>query len=184
MTIYEISQKFDVSLRTLKKLQKAGVLLADICSDKIEHILDNLKRGNALSVSQLISLIEDKTLINSLSDTYKAKVNSQIMDLGDYRKDSAQIEVYAYLSECAQGDKEAAKIIVKWIKSILPFDDVVVHSWLAVRAVINIPEPSRQSAIAKIPWAFTNIRKLPEFTNCFKLVGKKTYYSNFDKLDL
>lgn len=65
MNIYEFCEKFRISLGKAEKMRAAGVLLLDAGESKYGAVIRRqLSKGMALTVAQLLAMIEDSSILN------------------------------------------------------------------------------------------------------------------------
>lgn len=162
MNIYEFSEKFRISLRKARKMDKAGVLRLD--SGESEHgaeIRLQLRKGQPLTVAQLLYIIEDPAIMSELWP-YDEKAKNQLAALGNVNDEAAPREVAAHITEAARGDDEAIGVLIGGMKEIIPIEPVP-HHWIAVRLLMGLPSNIRGYDVPLIRRALLNCRKHTDF---------------------
>lgn len=168
MNIYEFCEKFRISLGKAEKMRAAGVLLLDAGESKYGAVIRRqLSKGMALTVAQLLAMIEDSSILNELG-RYAEKAQLQLAALGDVRNEVAPREVAAYISDAARRDKEAIGILVGWIKQILPAEPVT-HDWIAVRLLLGLQANVRKFDIPRIKTALFYCRRCIAFEGWWRI---------------
>ena len=126
-------------------------------------------RGNArLSVRQLLMLIDDPTIIDTLG-AFAPRARAQIAALGDFKATSAPPEVTAHIIDAARRSMVAAGFLVAWARPILPRTPVE-YQWLAVRLLAPLSGKLREQSLKLAPLASLYMRLAPEFEGCWHKV--------------
>jgi hypothetical protein len=168
MNIYEFCEKFRISLRKARKMDKAGVLRLD--SGESEHgaeIRQQLRKGQPLTVAHFLYIIEEPTILSELCP-YDEKAKNQLAALGDVNDEAAPREVAAYITDAARGDDEAIGILVGWLKGKIPAE-AVTHHWVAIRLLMGLAANIRGYDVPRIQRALLNCRKSPDFTGWWRV---------------
>jgi len=179
MNIYEFCEEFRIPIRKARKMQEAGVLRLDLGESKHgSAIRMQLRRGQHLTVSQLLVIIENPSILRELGH-YREKAERQIAELGDFRSEVAPREVAAYISDAARQDDAALVILIGWMKEFAP-SKPVTHYWFAVRLLMGIPANIRGYDIPRIGGALLNCRKHKNFAGWWRVenIGSRrvTFY--------
>lgn len=186
MNIHEISLKAHIPIKALKRLVDMKLLKVDPEPDISAALRFHLRGGAQLSVPQLLALIDEPDVIETLG-RFTERARAQIAALGDFSASSAPPEVTAYIMEAGQGDDAAARTIALWAKSVLPTREVR-HAWLAVRLLAPLPPHLRKQCGKLVTLALAYARKQPEFEGYWRnvTVGKtKTIaYHGFKQMNL
>lgn len=183
MNIYEVSEKFKISLKKLRLMEKAGVLRLDESAKASDPIRASFLNGNPLPVWQLVQLIEEPGLLLDLGK-YAADAERQVAALGHPEREPAPKEVAAYLTDAAKNEPEAVAILVRWLKQTVPARPVG-HSYLAARLLLGIPASLRKSEAPRIGRALLNCRNHPQFAGWWKVKPGVTQNSTvYQKLAL
>lgn len=162
MNIFEYAEKYEISLKKARRQMKDGVLRLDETIDpKAVEIYDWLSRGQNLTAAHLCTLIDSPGILLDLG-RYAPRAELQIDTLGNVKAEIAPKEVAIYITDAAHGDAEAAKILVEWIKQILPAKPVS-HHYIAVRLLLGLAPNVRQYDVPRMPRALLNCRKLEDF---------------------
>lgn len=184
MNIFEIAEKFGISIYKLRKLEKAGHLLIDFGeSEHGARIRYQMARGQPLTVGQQIEIVEDPSILRELGP-YQTKAEKQLATLGDVRGEAAPIEVAAHISDAAmRRDKDSINVLICWMKAVIPVEPVN-HNWLAVRLLMGIPANIRKFDVPRIQYALLNCRKSTDFEGWWRVEKiksrKQTLYQRPD----
>jgi len=160
-SLYEISEKYRVSVRKLRKMHKDGVLRCDGSGDPIaDDIRGYLERGQQLTVKQLVALIERPGLLLEIGprmDAAKAQVNA--LD----GPEPASGDLWPELAGAAANEPDALLKLIAWAQATIPGDRPVNHHWLAVRLLLAVPENLRKYEFPRLNRVFLHMRQRPEF---------------------
>jgi hypothetical protein len=118
-SIHEFCAEFHISLAKGRRMEKRGWLRVDGNATPIDEIRMALKRGQKLTVAQLVELIENPAGLLELGK-YASKAEEQLSALGDPRSQVAPKEVAANILEAFQNQSEAVEIVATWVRSIIP----------------------------------------------------------------
>ena len=182
MNIFEISEKFNLSLTKIKNMQKHGIL---ICDEGDGHPLAvamraNLMRNQDLSVEQLLLLIENPKIYAELKNR-QSQARKQIAALGDYEKEAMPAILAGRVLQAVENDEKAVKAVMAWIKSVLTMQEVP-FGYLGVRMGMGIPKANRKDFLSKFAGALMAVRKHPDFVGWFRVDyqknKKKVFYFN------
>lgn len=167
MNLYEFCDKYGISQRKAKRLEKDGLLSFDVDDTvPLSAMRHSLGKGNALTPMQLIELIENPKSIPMLG-RYAGKARDQIADLGDLSQSAAPIEVVAALSDAARGDPEAVHVMCDWLRRVIP-SRPVGHSYVAIRLLLGMQESIRQYEAPRITLAMLHCRKSPKLAGWWR----------------
>jgi len=182
MNIFEINEKYQISLGKLKRLVRDGLL---ICDEGDGHPLApamraNLVRNQDLSVEQLLLLIEKPKIYAELKNR-QSQARNQVKALGHYDIEAMPLDLVKAVNLAADDDPKGVKAVIAWVKSVLP-GEPVPYAFLGVRAGIRILPAGRHAFLTKFARALLNCRKDPEFAGCWrteqKSGRKRTLYFN------
>lgn len=162
MNIYEISEKFGVSMRALRKLEKGKVLKLDPVDPMVDKIVYLLSKSQRLPVDALAHLIENPDVLLELG-RHAGEAEYQISSLGNVQRDIAPPDVSAEIEMSAKGDDSAVEKLVAWLQTVIPTDCAVGHHFLAVRLLLSVPSGARPYAYSRLPRALLNVRRHPGF---------------------
>ena len=112
MNIYEFCEEYRISIGKARKMETAGVLRLD--PGESEHgaeIRQQLRKGQPLTVAQLLAIIEDPSVLRELG-RYREKAESQLAALGDVEGEAAHREVAAYITDAARGGEIVSHRVV------------------------------------------------------------------------
>lgn len=159
MNIFEVSEKFKISLKKLRAMDKAGILRLDESASAADPIRATLIKGNPLPVAQLVQLIEEPALLLDLGN-YAETARSQVAALGKPEREPAPKIVAAAVTDAAKNDPEAIATLVAWLKETIP-GRPVGHAYLATRLLLGIPASIRKFEGPRIGRALLNCRNHP-----------------------
>lgn len=163
MNLFEISEKFDLSLKKARIMHKAGVLLVDKEENElVAKMRYYLARGQHLTLLQLLALLEDRSILDQLG-RYYSDAEIQLDEIGDAVGQAAPLMVWASIYDASTGKgRDEAERIITWLKSVIPTNPVS-HYFVASRLVVGSPAASRPSRYKNVSQALLQIRKLESF---------------------
>ena len=181
LTLREAAVQSSVSLANLRKLERMGWLkFANVSADPLkadaEALRFHLSRNQALTVAQILMLLDRPELLDELPPKYGERASVQLAALGNAGSEAPSSTVTAYIADAARGDTDAAERLATWLKGALPARDVG-HAWVAVRLLLGVPPHMRDDAGKAIPLALMHARKL--LNGYFHKEGKATIYHQF-----
>ena len=185
MNVFEFSEKYKISRAKSRQIAKDNPQWFPDAPGDFDHIRAGLMNGDKLTALQLIQLIEQPSGLLELGGQ-AGKAKSELDALANPQ--AAPKEVSANIMEAAKGEPEAIRILVDWLKSIIP-EKPVSHAFIAVRLLLGVPVSIRKSEGARIPRALLNARKQPDFAGWWHIVeGRKnrnvTIYQKSDLANL
>jgi alkylated DNA nucleotide flippase Atl1 len=158
MNIHEFCQRFKVSQRKAREMEKAGVLTLDpVDVDSVADIRGALLRGNPLSALMLVRLVEDPALFELIGGAPGQRAKAAVNDLAFVI--AAPDALIASIPEAAYGKPEAVELLASWIKSMLPTGKLVTHPYIAVRLLKGTPAHMREDMARKINSALGHVRR-------------------------
>lgn len=168
MNLYEFCEKFRISLRKARNMEKTGVLrITSVGSEHGAEIRFQLQKGQPLTVAHLLYIIEDSAIMSELWP-YGDKVKIQLAALGRVKDEAAPREVAAYISDAARRNQEAVEVLMRWAMEVIPAEPVT-HHWLATRLLMGISANVRKYDVPRISRALLNCRKHPEFQRWWRV---------------
>jgi len=189
MNIYEMSEKYKITLVKLRRLHKDGHLRCegDPGEELVSQMRHYLGRGQPLTVEMLIELIENPGTLIDLGH-YAGKARAQVEALGDVKGETAPRAVSAGLSDATAGDGDAVEAVADWIRGVLPEGGAVSHHWLATRLLMSVPAGARKYDLKRAPIVLLKARGLPKLKGWFyteKSKGRtQTFYARPKGFDL
>ncbi len=159
MNIFEVAEKFKISLKKLRAMDKAGLLRLDESATAADPIRATLIKGHPLPVWQLVQLVEEPALLLGLGK-YAGAAETQVAALGKPERETAPKPVAASVTDAAKNDPEQVAILCGWLRSIIPARPVG-HAYLATRLLLGIPAGARKSEAPRIGRALLNCRNSP-----------------------
>lgn len=159
MNIYEAAEKFKISLKKLRAMDKAGILRLDESANASDPIRATLMNGDPLAVWQLVQLVEEPALLLNLGK-YAQEAEKQLAALRDPLSQAAPKSAAAAVTDAAKNDPEAVAILCTWLRDIIPARPVG-HAYLAVRLLLGIPPAIRKYEAPRIGRALLNCRNNP-----------------------
>ena len=173
--IYEISLRHNLSIRKLRKMEKAGILrTTESEKPELSKILYNLRKGNRLSAIHCAALIDDADLILDLGE-YDYKIRQQLEELGPASSEAAPSHIVMKIDMAAKDHPEQVEELESWMKDAIPTGKEVSHHYLAVRILLGAKASMRPYIAKWLPRAFLNVRNRQSFSNWYSL--RKTRFS-------
>lgn len=184
MNLFEFTEKFKISLRKARAMEKAGVLrLDENINERATEIRALLIKGQPLTAALLCWLVENPAQVWELG-RYASRAQDELDALGDARGQAAPKLVAAYVTDAAKGDPEAVGVLLDWLKRILPAQPVA-HSFIAVRLLLGLAPSVRKFDVPRIPRALLNCRRHDAFAGWWRVEAHKsrnvTIYQRPDK---
>lgn len=177
-TIYEISAQLDISLRTLRKLDKKGYLKAAKSADPItDSARENLRKGNNLTALQQLHFLRDPAARDSLAQ-YQFEIDAQMDKLGDALADAAPWDISSAIELAARREQGAIDKISNWLFSFIRvsehFDKGATqdHAFIVVRLLANVPDHSLESLAKRAQACMWQCRRGSNLSECWKLSDK------------
>lgn len=162
MNIHEMAEKYAISVRKLRRLEKDGHLRVDSTETAIvSEMRSYLNKGNPLPAKHLLALFETPAIRLELGKQ-SPKADKELTALGDAKSQAAPYSLVAEIPGAAEDSDESREFLMQWLARVLP-EHGVNHSWVAVRLLLNCPENMRSQISPLIPKALLNIRKRKEF---------------------
>lgn len=184
-SVHEFCSEFHISLAKARRMEKRGWLRVDANATPVDEIRMALKRGQKLTVAQLVELIENPAGILELGK-YADRAEAQLAALKDPRTQVAPKEVAANVLEAFQNQPAGVEIVARWLASIIP-EHPVGHAYLAVRLLLGVPENIRKFDVPHMQRALMNCRAHPSMAGLWRtereLSRNVTVYQKL-KLDL
>lgn len=184
MDINALSETSGVSVRTLRKLDKLGVL--KVSADKnpiLTSAKANLKKGNALTALQQWYLLRHPKEADAL-EKYSYQIDDMLQDLGPVTDEAAPWQtVGSRIELAAQRDVKAIEDVTTWIAELIDTapafnrGKTCFHAYIAVRMLDNIPVASRDYLAGKINACMWQCRQHERLAGYWKLDEKnRTVY--------
>lgn len=167
MNIFDAAERYKISLKKLRAMDKDGLLRLDESAKASDPIRATLVKGNALPVAQLVQLIEEPALLLDLGK-YASAAKGQVDALGHPEREPAPKPAAAAVTDAAKNDPEAVALLVDWLKSVIPACPVG-HAYLATRLLLGIPAGLRKSEAPRIGRALLNCRNHPALAGWWKV---------------
>lgn len=190
MMISEISSRYNIRLKKLRRMERDGVLNCDPEEFPGDPTLDKMLRyvraKGGFTAPQLASLIDDPSLFDCLGH-HADKARKQLAELGD-PFEPAPREVSAEVTFAAMGEPDSVLRIVEWCKTVIPSDCAVTHPFLAVPLLLGVPKNIRHFDEPRMQRVMLNCRKHEEFAGWWHVEGegsrRVTYYHKPASYDL
>ena len=162
MDIYQASERFNISLTKLRRMQKAKILVVDSENPHVGKIRSYIGRRRSIPVLELLHLVENPETLIELGDR-AGQAESELAALELAEGCEAPNAVIGAIDRAATNDPEAVETLCDWMKATIPAAREVTYSFLAIRLLLN-QGPAVSSYIAsRIPRAFLNVRSCEEF---------------------
>lgn len=168
-SVHEFCSEFHISLAKARRMEKRGWLRIDSNTTPVDEIRMALKRGQKLTVAQLVELIESPAGILELGK-YASKAEEQLTALKDPRGQVAPKEVAANILEAFQNQGPAVDIVARWLASIIPAAPVG-HAYLATRLLLGVPENIRKYDVPHMQRVLMNCRAHPSMAGLWSTVS-------------
>lgn len=169
--IHKISELTGLSVRTLRKVEKAGFLKVTKSADPItDAARGNLRKGNRLTVLQQLHLARDKDARASLAP-FEYGISATLGKLGDFENEAAPWTLAAKISLAARKDKDAIAEIAVWISGLLTSwtSGAVDHAYIGVRLLANVPEHHLAAVSDQLRGAMWEARKHPALAGAWRV---------------
>jgi len=169
MDIHEIHDASGIGIRSLRKLEKLGVLKVSKSSahPELSRIRAALRRGNPLTAYQLVTLYRYPAMLEQVGDA-RAKTRAEIAveALGDVKGEACPWSIAADIPGAAIKEKEAIRSLATWIVRHIDahaadYERGQFHAYLAVRLLYEVPENLMQQNYPVLAPALLQIRKHP-----------------------
>ena len=180
MNLFEFAEKFKISLRKARAMQKADLLrLDETTSEEAAEIRTLLIKGQPLTAALLCWLVDNPAQVWELG-RYAGKAQEQLETLGNVKAQAAPKEIAAYISDAARGDQEAVSVLLNWLFEIIPAKRVG-HSFIAVRLLLGLAPSVRKFDVPRIPRALLECRRRQEFAEWWTVETRGTRAQTFYK---
>jgi hypothetical protein len=163
MNVFEFCERYHISLAKARKIARENPAWFNATGSAFDTIRATIANGDRLTALQLLELIENPAGLLELGK-YAPKAEQALAALGNPQTQVAPKEVAANIMEAAKGEPEAVRILVDWLRSIIPASPVN-HAFIATRLLLGVPASIRKSEAARIPRALLNARGHPDFLN-------------------
>lgn len=169
MNIHEMAEKYAISVRKLRRLEKDGHLRVDSTETAIvSEMRSYLNKGNPLPAKHLLALFETPAIRLELGKQ-SIKADKELAALGDAKSQAAPYSLVAEIPGAAEDSDDSRRAIMDWLCRVLvAHPGAVNHSWVAVRLLLNCPENMRSQIAPLIPRALLNIRKRVSFASWWR----------------
>lgn len=166
MNIFEFSERYKISLAKSRLILKENPHWFDgSASTQGIEIRAWLSNGQPLTAMQLCALIENPGFMLDLGKhAYKAE--EAIARLGNVKAEIAPLMVAACITDAVSKDPDALRVIIEWLKSVIPSESVG-HAYLATRLLLGLAPNVRQFDAPRLQRVFLNCRLHPSFANWF-----------------
>lgn len=173
MTILEFCEEFRISHAKVKRMLARGVLLVDQSTDpraaRIREVFMSRNRPGALDICDLL---ETPSLTLELG-RYAEKAIDLVESVGNALESRAPLDIALSIMDAANGDPDAVRVFVDWLKRALPIDGTAVgYHWIAVRLMLPMQANVRKHENEKIRRALARARKSPDFAGWWKYQRK------------
>ncbi|MEO6152120.1 MAG: hypothetical protein ABIT09_07065 [Croceibacterium sp.] len=162
MSIPEKAAKYGVSRKLIRKMIKGGDFRHQPKGDLAAFIRVRLSSDQQLSVQHLLALIHDRRLFRELG-AYGGKARDQVGELGYVGAGAATSDVTDHLRGAAEGHPESVRIVMQWLRAVLPRGPVR-HHWVAARLLISRWPNLRHTDFYCVVKALEIVRDHPGFS--------------------
>lgn len=165
LTLSEISKRFDVQIKKLRRMDRAGVLNceAELLPEEstAQKMIRYFGSRREFTAAHLVSLIDEPGLVDCLG-RHADKAYKQLARLGT-PVEPASVTVSAEIWGAAVGEEYSVARIVEWCKTVIPVDRTVTHHYLAVRLLLGVPKTIRHFDERRLSRVMLNCRKQEGF---------------------
>lgn len=167
MKIDDIAAKHKIPLKHLKTLARAGLLKHDKEDPRVEAMRRTLRNGNALSVLQLITLLQEPALTRALGH-YEERAKQQVaaIEPGTVKRQAFDEQAKNHIFGAAIMNAESLGALVSVILKTLPAG--MTYHALGVRMLWNVPENRRKQTANYLRLAIRNLRNHPDLQTWFE----------------
>lgn len=186
MNINEIAARYRLPIGPLRRMEKAGLLVADSSGiDGAAKMRHYLASGRPLSVAQLIELARGDRALMAKLGPYRAKAKAQVSALGDIASDGLGAGFTAGLIYgAAVADPGSLETLAEWLKRTVPADGCGYH-YVACRMIWDCPLERWAQTYKFLPRAIINLRSMPELAGwSSKGKGETTKFHRPERFDL
>lgn len=177
MTIHEFAAFYRVSVKKLRQMQfngHANFGISGSQSDTIVRMRSRLKRGQSLTVENLIMLANGVVQYEEL-DAYARRARKQVNALGPIAVDALPVDRRSWINGSAIKDGMACKLLSEWIASVIPEAGCDYH-YIAVRIMWNIPDQNFKAVYAVVARAVMNCRHASALDGMSETINGRTKF--------
>ena len=159
-TIYDIADEYKISVRKARLMLKNGDLNidSDTKRSEIRQIAHYLKKARPLTVSNILTLLRHPEKIDALGAQAKA-AKKYLASLGNVERESLSASQAANMIYGASiSDEIFLPKFAQWLASVIPASGCGYH-YLAVRAILNVPENRFSETYRALPRAILHARR-------------------------
>ena len=162
-TIYQIHNELGVSLRTLRRIDKAGYLKTTKSKNPdADRIETNLRKGNPLTAPQMLMLCRNRAWLEFFGP-YADLADNMIDAMGDIDAEKMPWAISCKLASAADRDPDAIAACAEWLRQHIDAnaDDYATgqnYAYVAVRLMADIPENLWKLNFGIISRAISQIR--------------------------
>jgi hypothetical protein len=163
-TIYEIAKKYRITAKKLRKLERAGFLVADPLPPPVHPIALSFRKNRRLSVREITHLVAHPGTYKMLGKWREAVAAHVKQAIGD-NPEPAPTEIACEVIGVKIGEQRSADILADWIKATLPEFGGVGHAWLGTRLLLGVYkyESARDEYATYLNRALKAVQQLPSF---------------------
>lgn len=180
--IKHLSKVVGLSVRTLRRIDKAGYLKVSASADLIaEAIGEKLRRHQPLTALQQLHLLKSPVAVKAL-DEWEPEIAAILAAQGDAIAEAAPWAISSQIDLVAKKKRDAIETVALWLRDHLTtspaLDDgqTCDHAYLAVRLLANVPDHSLALLARKINVCMFHCRKHEALQGFWKVSDKKTLY--------
>ena len=177
LTIKEFAEKYKIRVSKLRAIERDKLITFRPHEDSpIETIIIQLKKNNHLTAANLRHLILHPESLLELGD-YRRSAKACLKRMGDVQGQAiaADQSPHILIDQAAAGDPIAVSKLARWIASIIPVDGCGYH-YIAVRALLNVPDHAFDLAYRSFVRAMTKARKDPELEGMSETENRATRF--------
>ena len=162
MDIHQIAEKYRISVRKLRKLERDNLLRIEPENPHLSKVRYYVGKCQPIPAVQLLYLVENPDQVFELgkvADEAQSQINA--LELEPNSAAPAAIAMTVDLA-ATRDNPDAVEGLCDWLQSILPAHPVP-YSYIAVRLLLGASPSARRLIATRIPKALLNVRALARF---------------------
>jgi hypothetical protein len=162
LSIFDISDKWGISLRKLRAMELAGdiILNGSQSPKQSREMRYYLAKNKPLPVGHCVQLAQDPNLFLSLGD-HARKARRQIFALGDIAGEALPASAAGMLVFAGKNQPQEVAELARWIARAIPAQGCGYH-YIGARMLYNVPKLHFAAVYKLLPRAVLNARNHSE----------------------
>ena len=162
MDIHQVAERFRVSVRKLRAMEKLGILKLEPENPYLSKVRYYVGKSQPIPVLPLLYLVENPDAILELGKSvYEAQSQVDALELEDNSAAPAAISMTVDLA-ATRDNPAAVEGLCDWLQAVIPSRPVPYH-FLAVRLLLGAKPAARAFIAGRIHKALLNVRALERF---------------------